>query len=199
MSEHYFTEVQNTSFEPFFITIRTKRIKEFKISSASGIFSLKKLDNGTEVLLNYMQLPDKGNVLDLGCGYGVVGISVLKLNHKLNLTFVDSNSRAIKLTKINLKEHKFRAKTCVSDTFSQIDTETFDLILTNPPYSAGRDVCTNFIKESFNHLNKNGSIQLVCRRQKGGDFLESYMNEVFGNVEIIGQKSGFRLYKSVKE
>ena len=198
MGEHYFSKTQSSSYEPFLITIRPKGQDPFELYSASGVFSLKHLDKGSEVLIRYSQISPDSFVLDLGCGYGVVGISVYKKVSPLNIVFVDSSERAVKLTKKNLTLHKIKAKVKQSNIFSNIDDLSFDVILTNPPYSAGRDVCKQFVTESFAHLNKEGSLQLVCRRQKGGDFFESFMKDIFGNVEVIGQKSGFRVYKSIK-
>jgi 16S rRNA (guanine1207-N2)-methyltransferase len=194
LADHYYSEIQNSPFNPFLITIRNG-LEEFELFSASGIFSLKHLDKGTEVLLKFMDA--SGSVCDLGCGYGVVGITVLRRKLSDTVTFLDANKRAIQLVKRNLELHKFKGQMKVSDVFSKME-DSFDTILTNPPYSAGRAVCLAFIDQSKDHLNKGGSLQLVCRRQKGGDVLEKYMESSFGNVEIIGQKSGFRVYKSVK-
>lgn len=198
MADHYYSEKQESAYNPFLITIRPHGIEPFELYSASGVFSLKHLDKGTEVMLRYAEVPDSGSVLDLGCGYGVVGITLLKRSPNLNLTFVDSSSRAIKLTKKNLELLNLSGEALVSNVCSNLVNKKFDLILTNPPYSAGRKICFTFIEEAFSHLNPNGSLQLICRRQKGGDVLEAHMKEVFGNVCVIGQKSGFRLYKSVK-
>jgi 16S rRNA (guanine1207-N2)-methyltransferase len=193
MAEHYYSENQSSLFNPFLITIRNG-LEEFEMYSASGVFSMKHLDKGTEVLLKYMS--PSGTVCDLGCGYGIVGITVLRRGMSTDVTFIDANRRAIQLVKKNLELHKLQGEHKVSDVFSKVET-SFDTILTNPPYSAGRKVCLAFIDQAKAHLNVNGSLQLVCRRQKGGDFLEKYMGTVFGNVEVIGQKSGFRVYKSV--
>lgn len=199
MGEHYYSEEQSSAYNPFLISIRPHGADEFSLYSASGVFSLKHLDVGTEVLLRYCEVPQTGDICDLGCGYGVVGIYLLKKNSDLNLTFVDSSQRAIMLTKKNLDHCSLSGICKVSNILNQLDGKMFDLILTNPPYSAGRKICFTFIEESFTHLNKLGSFQLVCRRQKGGDVLEAHMKEIFGNVCVIGQKSGFRVYKSIKE
>lgn len=199
MGEHYYSKEQGSAFNPFLIPIRPHGLDAFDLYSASGVFSLKHLDKGTEIMLRYAQVPEEGRVADLGCGYGVVGITILKQFPKLDMTFIDSSERAIKLTRKNLGHCKFKGYAKVSNIFEKLKEKMFDVILTNPPYSAGRKICFSFIDESFNHINPEGSLQLVCRRQKGGDVLEKHMKEIFGNVEVIGQKSGFRLYKSIKE
>lgn len=195
MTEHYFTD-QTSDFSPELITIRLPDIS-FQLYSAAGIFSSQKLDAGTKILLKYMKIPDKAKVLDLGCGYGIVGITVLERYPESTVTFVDTNPRATTLTKMNLKLLKHTGIVLKSNIFSNV-SDKFDVILTNPPYSAGRNVCVSFIKESYDHLIKGGTLQLVCRRRKGGDFLEGIMNDIFGNVSVIGSGSGYRVYCSVR-
>jgi len=194
---HYYSEEQDSKYEPFLIPI-SSRGNNFNIYSASGVFSLKHLDKGTEVMLKFADLTNAKKIADLGCGYGVVGITLLLENPELEVSFFDINKRAIMLTKKNLDLLHLNGYVKKNNIFENI-SESFDLILTNPPYSAGRDVCIEFIEQAFTHLVDGGSLQLVCRRRKGGDFLEKTMGNLFGNVEVIGQKSGFRLYKSVKQ
>lgn len=198
MTDHYFNDERQKPFNPFLIDVKINDLF-FSIYSASGIFSIKHIDKGTEILCKYADLSDSENkkVCDLGCGYGVVGIFVKKTNPDSNIFFIDINKRALRLVEMNLNKEKIQGTIIKSDVLKDVD-DKFDVILTNPPYTAGRDVCFSFIKESFEKLNLNGSLQLVCRRQKGGDVLEKKMKEIFGNVKVIGQKSGFRVYKSVK-
>ncbi|MFT4326426.1 MAG: class I SAM-dependent methyltransferase [Candidatus Woesearchaeota archaeon] len=193
--KHYFSETQDTVYEPFLIPIVARHLS-FEIYSAKSIFSVASLDIGTSVLLKYAEV--SGKILDLGCGYGVVGITLLLEDKTRDLTFVDISDRAIKLTQKNLVYHKLKGTVTKSNVLESV-SETFDTILTNPPYNAGRPICVAFIKQSFEKLNVEGSLQLVCRRRKGGDVLEEEMKKIFGNVSVIGQKSGFRVYKSVKE
>lgn len=84
-----------------------------------------------------------------------------------------------------------------SDLYLEIE-EKFDVILTNPPQTAGREVCYKIIEEGFNHLNENGTLQLVARHNKGGETLQKKMNEIFGNAEKIGKDHGFTVYMARK-
>ena len=110
----------------------------------------------------------------------------------------DINERAIALTKKNLKLNNIKAKTIMSNLFENIKGN-FDIILSNPPQHAGKAICIEIIEQSFTHLNKNGSLQLVVRHQKGGKALSKKMHEIFGNVETIGRKSGYHIYYSEKK
>lgn len=192
----YFDAKQSSKLNQQEIIIKLKN-KEIKLLSASGLFSKDKLDLGTKCLLENYSIGTAKKVLDLGCGYGIVGIFVALENSNIEIYACDTNERAIEFTLKNSKKNKVNIKAVVSNLFEKID-EKFDLILTNPPYVAGRKVCFSFIEESFKHLNENGELQLVARTQKGGKVLEEKMKEIFGNVDVLGKQSGFRVYRSKK-
>ena len=192
---HYYDEEQTSTFAPFLINIHTKK-DSFKIYSASGVFSIKKLDKGSETLINYAQPPNKGSLLDLGCGYGVVGLAIKRLYPALDVTLSDVNERALKLAKKNAEHLQLAVTIKKSDLFTKLGT--YDCIVVNPPYVAGRKLIFSLIEQAKEHLNQEGSLQLVARHQKGGKTLEKKMQEVFGNVTTLGKQAGFRVYKSTK-
>ncbi|MBI5398408.1 class I SAM-dependent methyltransferase [Candidatus Woesearchaeota archaeon] len=169
----------------------------FELFSAKGVFSKRELDPGSRVLIESAVATPGAHVLDLGCGYGVVGISIKKQHPSVNLSLSDVNERALQLTRMNLELHRMKARIIHSDGFSNID-ERFDVILLNPPQSAGKDVCLRLIEESFSHARPGGSLQLVARPSKGGRTLADKMKDVFGNVKVIGRGGGFSVYLSVK-
>ncbi len=164
----------------------------------SGIFSINKVDKGTEVLVTHCQIPNNALVLDLGCGYGAVGIAIAKAHFDARIECCDINMRAVNICKKNIAKNQLtNIKVYHSDIYSKV-RDKFDVILTNPPFSAGRAICYAFIDGAKKHLKLGGSLQLVAPHQKGGKMLEKRMHEVFGNVEIIGKKSGYRVYRSVQ-
>jgi len=137
-------------------------------------------------------------VLDLGCGIGVIGISVKLLYPKTKVLLSDINERAIMLSKKNIENLKLENIDAIkSDIFSDIKKE-FDAILVNPPQTAGKEVCFKIIEESLNHLKEKGLLQLVARHKKGGLSLKEKMLSVFGNVRETAKESGFRVYVSEK-
>lgn len=190
--EHYFSEKQSSEFKIKKIKVHAKNI-EFELYSGSGVFSKDLLDAGSRLLIEKAMV--KGKVLDLGCGYGVVGIAVKKLNPMLDVTLSDINERAIELAKLNAKKHNLNIAVIKSDIFSNID-EKFDTILLNPPQTAGKEICFRMIKESSHHLKKYGFIELVARHNKGGSTYMKYMQEIFGNVNDIAKAGGYRIYLS---
>ena len=171
---------------------------ELTFKSESGIFSVEGIDKGTEVLINFCIIPEKAAVLDLGCGYGAIGVAVAKAHTDCLVECCDINMRAVVLCKKNIVLNDLQnIKAYRSDIFSKV-RDRFDVILTNPPFSAGREVCYKFIEDSANFLKPGGSLQLVSLHQKGGRMLEKKMEEVFGNVEVLERKSGYRVYRSLK-
>jgi len=194
---HYYSERQDSKLNLIKIRIRLENL-DFELYSASGVFSKEKLDKGTEVLIENCILKREWEVLDLGCGIGVVGISVKLLYPETKVLMSDINERAVMLSKKNIEKLKLENIDAIkSDIFSDIKKE-FDAILVNPPQTAGKEVCFKIIEESLNHLKKRGLLQLVARHKKGGVSLKEKMLSVFGNVKETAKESGFRVYVSEK-
>ncbi|MBT7902498.1 class I SAM-dependent methyltransferase [Candidatus Woesearchaeota archaeon] len=200
-TEHYFSKKQTSEFKIDKIIFNLQG-DEFKFCVAPGVFSKNKVDKGTEVLVKNMIIIDGDKVLDLGCGYGVVGVVVKSLNSDCSVVFTDSNERAIILTQKNLRLNKikFRPKDIrVGDMYQKIKPgEQFDTILLNPPQTAGKKVCFAMIEKSKDFLVEGGRLQLVARHSKGGKDLSKKMNLVYGNMREIAKKSGYRVYLSQK-
>jgi len=171
------------------------RQRTFSFFTGSGVFSKDKVDYGTAVLAEYMQISENDLVLDLGCGIGIIGRVVATLT-KERVVLVDVNQRAVELAKKNMKGVE-KAEVFVSDAYEKLEGQMFDVILFNPPQSAGKKLCFQMIADAKNHLHSGGSIQVVARHNKGGETLSQYMKEVYGNVETLCRKGGYRVYKSV--
>ncbi|MDO8661158.1 MAG: methyltransferase, partial [Candidatus Woesearchaeota archaeon] len=137
-------------------------------------------------------------VLDLGCGYGPVGIALVKAHPDLLVVMSDVNARAVKLARKNSAQNKVEIKHITSDGFAHI-IEQFNTILLNPPQTAGKKVCERLIAESKEHLVSGGLLQIVARHNKGGAQLEKFMKELFGNSNQVAKQSGFRVYVSRKD
>ena len=195
-NDHYFSEKPTSAFGLFQISCHL-RGTSFKIFSAPGIFSSKRIDKGTIVLVEYCQIKDKEKMLDLGCGNGAAGISLALSFPHSSFTLVDINERALRVAKKNVLYHKLDNVTVKkSDVYSSLHEETFDVILLNPPQTAGKELCFRMIDESKKHLVPGGSLQLVARHNKGGKSLSAKMQDVFGNVATLAKKSGYHVYMS---
>lgn len=195
-SEHYYTENPTSELVLFKNEFIIKKIrKQISFYSASGVFGIKKVDKGSELLINKAYIKAGQKVLDLGCGYGIIGVSIKLIEPTTEIIFSDINNRALDITKKNLSLNNVQGKVIHSDGFNNIN-EKFDVILLNPPQTAGKDLCLKLIRESKDHLNKKGSLQFVARHKKGGETLAIYMKEVFNNIKELGKGSGFRVYYS---
>lgn len=169
----------------------------FIFNSDSGVFSKTEVDYGTYVLLNVVKDQDiKGKVLDLGCGYGVVSIVLSKL-FDIKATGVDINPRAVNLSKENAKLNKVDVNYFVSDGYSNVE-DKFDEILVNPPIRAGKQVIYKMFNDSYDHLNTNGNLWVVIRKQQGANSAVNEIMSKFNNCQVIEKKKGFWILKAVK-
>ena len=194
MSEHYFSESPTSPEERGLI--RTKlRGFYFEFETSSGVFSHKRVDSGTRLLVESMTLPERGRVLDLGCGIGVVGIVAARLNQALEVWMTDVNSRAVSLAESNTKRNGVKATVRQGSLYEPVGDVKFDLIITNPPMSAGIDAVVNpMIEGAPTHLVANGVFQLVVQSNKGGRTLSGIIDETFGNIEVTSRGGGFRVF-----
>jgi len=194
MAEHYYTKKPKSRIIPNKFTA-VLRGNELVFNTSSGVFSIKKIDRGTEVLIEYCIMEDGWDMLDLACGYGPVGIALAK-KFDINVVMTDINQRAVSLAKKNCIENDLKEIKIVSgDAYDKINSK-FDTILLNPPQTAGKQVCIRMIEEAPEYLKKGGILQLVARHNKGGKSLSKIMENVFGNVRDIAKKSGYRIYVS---
>lgn len=186
-----------------------ERIEEFDVRvfgtpfhfiSASGMFSVGKLDRGAEVLIDNALIATQDTVLDLGCSYGVVGICIAK-HYGAIVTMVDINERAVRYANKNISRNNVTSlcTALVSDGFTRLADKKFKVILFNPPQHAGKELCLRLIGQAKQHLLADGSLQVVARHNVGGQSFEKHMRDTFGNVEVLARKSGYRVYRSVNE
>lgn len=170
------------------------------LNSDLGVFSKDRIDFGSNVLLNSLdELEGVETILDIGCGYGVLGICIAKKYPNKNITMVDVNERCISLTKENINNNKLKNAECfISDVCKNVSS-VYDMVISNPPIRAGKVVVNRVIEEGYQRLAKGGSIWVVIQKKQGGPSLEKRMEEVFGNVETVNKEKGYYIFKSIKE
>lgn len=198
MSEHYFSERPSSIGRKQLISDIIRGVPvEFIVEPS--VFSKNRIDPGTKLLIETIILPEKGLVLDMGAGYGAIGITIAKLNPNLKVYMVDINKRAVKLCKINAKLNNVEDKVMVlqGNLYDPIPKDIyFDAIISNPPYSAGFSIVEALVKGALNRLKSSGTLQIVVR--KGDEKLKEIMNKTFKNVKVIAKKSGYKVLLSVK-
>jgi len=195
--EHYYSEEQTSELRIKKISQNIRGIK-FDFYTSSGVFSKDKIDTGTLALAENMIIGKNSKVMDVGCGIGVLGIVAAKF-FNADVTMTDLNKRAVMLARKNAELNNVKAEIYQGNLYEKIKGSDFDAVVSNPPNTAGKELCFQLIEESKNYLKQNGSLQIVARHNKGGKTLSKKMEEVFGNVKVIAKKSGYFVYLSVKD
>ncbi len=187
---HYFLNDNNlvSDIKPFNININGE---SFTFNTDNGVFSKGELDFGTSLLIkNVLKFSISGDVLDLGCGYGPIGIILSKLT-KSNVTMTDVNKRAIHLTKMNAKKNNVSVTTIESDGYLNINNK-FDYVISNPPIRFGKKVLYKLLIDTKEHLKENGKLIIVVRKEQGALSLIKDMKEYY-NIEILDKSKGFMI------
>ncbi len=160
-----------------------------------SLFSPGALDAGTKAMLSCAQFSAADKVLDLGCGYGVVGIYLARVIGSDRVTLCDVDPAAIRLARLNSKLNQVSGIRIIqSDGLSQIDDTGYTLILSNPPYHADFKVAKHFIEKGFNRLALGGKMLMVTRRKKW--YKEKFIS-VFGGVRMT-EKDGYYVFIAEK-
>jgi len=195
MNEHYYTKEPTSKLRLWKIRARL-RGNELEFWTGTGIFSGKKVDKGSELLANESIIREGWKVLDLGCGYGAIGMAIAKAYPSAKAVMTDINKRAVKVARMNKKLNRLPNVSVVQGDMYEKVSGPFDTILLNPPQTAGKDICLKMIELAPKFLRKGGLLQIVARHKKGGKQLAEKMKAVFGNVREISKKSGYRVYAS---
>jgi len=193
MTQHYFTEKPKSKID--LGIIRTYfRDRLFEFVTASGVFSKTRIDLGTRLLIESMILPEKGCALDLGCGYGSVGIVAAVFSPRLHVVMTDLNERALWLARENAKRNRVEnVEVRKGFLYEPVKDMKFETILSNPPTTAGMKIVLPIIEQAPQHLTKEGLLQIVVRSKISGKRLSTKIEETFGNIKILARKSGYRV------
>ena len=193
MSHYYNKEVSVDSDEK---TLEFRyHDKIIKLISDHGVFSRERVDYGTRVLLDTVHLDDCHSLLDMGCGYGVIGLSIKMVYPDIEIDMVDINERAIALSKKGCAQNGLNVNIYQSDLYEKVNKH-FDAILSNPPIRAGKQVVFAIIEDAYHHLNEEGSLWIVIQKKQGAPSTKKKMNEVFGNCEIVKRDKGYYILRS---
>ena len=188
---HYFKEDKKLNHDI--------RKKEMMINDLSlylytdrGVFSKEKLDYGTYVLLKHIKVEDSmSKIIDMGCGYGPIGLYFAKKYSDKKILMFDINQRAVDLAIQNKALNKIdNAEIKVSYLFEKCDTQA-DLIITNPPIRAGKETIFKLYDQAYEHLNIGGSFYCVIQKKQGAPSTYNKLLELFSNCEVIVKDKGY--------
>ena len=194
--KHYYTENDDLISEPeqFIFNYRGKALT---FVSDNGVFSKKMIDYGSRVLLEAISIDsNKKTLLDVGCGYVTFGIALKSVYPFLEIDMVDVNDRALNLARENLKLNNMSANVYLSNTYDKVENK-YDLIVTNPPIRAGKEIVTKILVESKKYLNLNGEIWVVIQKKQGAPSAKKNLESVFKKVDIVKRDKGYYILRAI--
>src|SRR5213594_1806326 len=199
MGEHYFAQRPKAMRRPEQIRFEV-RGHAFTFRTDAGVFSRGEIDRGTELLLAALEIGPCELILDLGCGYGAIGIVAARLSEGGRIIMTDVNERAVALARKNLGANGVaNAEVRRGSLYEPVTGLAFDQILCNPPIRAGRGVVDRIVAEAPSHLLEGGKLWMVARTRQGADCLRQRMAHAFGTAEIVKRGSGFKVLRATKE
>jgi len=171
----------------------------FVFHSTWGLFSPRNIDEGTLLLLKYLEINPDDDCLDLGCGYGPLGLTMAKLAPDGSTTLVDRDFKAIEYSQKNAELNKIsNVDILLSNGFEQIKDKKFDVVVSNIPAKVGNEMMTLFFHDAMQQLNKNGRIYVVTINGLRG-YIKRVFKDIFGNHKKLKQGKNYTVAMAVKE
>ena len=200
MAEHYYSKNQSVDSKPKFWDFELRNFK-FRFKSDNGVFSKSEVDFGSRVLIDSFEEPSvDGNVLDVGCGYGPIGLTLAKMMPERNIHMVDVNGRALELSRENAHLNQIsNVLVYESDRLLNVEQNGFAAIVTNPPIRAGKQVIFDIYEQSYEKLASGGSLWVVIQKKQGAPSTMDKLESLFGNVEVVAKEKGYFILLSKKD
>ena len=156
----------------------------------------KNIDKGSKLLAKSVEAEKSDTVLDIGCGYGIIGIVISKFVRKVYM--IDINRRAVYLARRNTVLNKCSNVSVMKKDFFEFEIKDFDVIATNPPFRMGKEFVFRMIEKVPDLLKEEGRFYMVVRTKQGAKSYKEKIEEVFGNCETVDRESGYRVLKGIK-
>lgn len=199
MADHYYAS-QPTAAHDRKTWDTVLRGQSYRFVSDAGVFAKGGVDFGSRTLIEAMDIPHDAEVLDVGCGYGPIGLAAARLAAKGHVTMIDVNSRAVELAKENAAVNGVNNITVLeSDLFSALEDRKFDVVLTNPPIRAGKATVHAIFEGAYERLRSGGSLWVVIQKKQGAPSAKEKLESLFSRVEEVTKDKGYRIYRAVKE
>lgn len=201
LSEHYYAAKPTAASrrQTYELAVRGVRLK---LTTDAGVFSKQGLDYGSKALIERMDIPPGSRILDVGCGYGPIGLTAALLAPDGHADLVDVNERAVELARLNADANGIRnASVMLSDGLAEVAGNRYDVILTNPPIRAGKAVVHRIFEESADRLAPGGALWIVIQNKQGAPSARAKLEAVFGEdaVTEIGKDKGYRILKAINK
>ncbi|WP_138420187.1 class I SAM-dependent methyltransferase [Aquibacillus sediminis] len=200
MSEQYFSTNPQSISDPKTWNFVLKGIP-FTFTSDHGVFSRNEVDFGSRLLIETFTEPEiDGGLLDLGCGYGPIGLALAKAFPNREVTLSDVNERALALAKYNANQNNIdNVEFKISDRLQSFQNQCFSAIVTNPPIRAGKNVIFQMFEESYEALTSRGELWVVIQKKQGAPSTKEKLETMFDAVEVVKKDKGYFIIKSIKK
>ena len=193
--EHYYSNSPKVTSRELSIQAKMRGM-EWTFISDAGVFSKTGIDFGTRLLIETIEITDGDTILDLGCGYGVVGVVLGTETPKGTITFTDINERAVMLARKNCQRHQIKnASFFVSDGFRELPNQKFNHIVLNPPIRAGKAKIYSMFDDAAGYLESAGAFWIVIHKKHGADSAIKKLETSYKSVEIVNKKSGYQIIR----
>jgi len=199
VSNHYYSKKPETGSDPVYWDYKL-RGKPFRFKTDRGVFSKKEVDFGSRLLIESFQFDNIGGFfLDVGCGYGPIGLSLAKSFPEAKVHMVDVNERALGLSRENaLLNHIENVEIYESDRLLQVKNIKFQAILTNPPIRAGKKVVHEIFEQSADRLDEFGELWVVIQKKQGAPSAIEKLESLFAQVDVVEKNKGYFIIKAKK-
>ncbi|WP_342542692.1 methyltransferase [Paenisporosarcina sp. FSL H8-0542] len=199
MADHYYSKKPQTESKPKSWSF-TLRGELFHFETDTGVFSKSEVDFGSRVLIDAFVMPaTEGPVLDVGCGYGPIGLSIAKTEADRTIHMVDINERAVQLSRKNAEGNGVQnVRIYESDGLTDVTETDFAAILTNPPIRAGKQTIFRFYLDAYAKLRVGGELWVVIQKKQGAPSTFDRLEGIFGQVEVIDKVRGYWIIKAEK-
>lgn len=194
---HYYTDNSQLASNPRSFDYYFDNEK-FIFTTDNGVFCKENVDYGSYLLIKNTFRQALGNrLLDLGCGWGPVGIIIKRFNPDIEVTAVDVNSRAVQLTNLNAVQNKTLIKACLCTDILTLNL-LFDSIILNPPIRAGKVVIYDLYDKAYHTLSENGSLYIVIQKKQGASSSVNKLSELFKTVTVLDREGGYWVIQAIK-
>lgn len=199
MSDHYYSNQPQSELKTETQTFYIKQ-HSFQFTTGTGVFSKKGLDFGSKTLIEAFEVPEiAGDILDLGCGYGPIGLTIAKENPRRSVMMVDVNERAIGLARQNAGQNDItNVNIFASNGLEQVETSELAAILTNPPIRAGKKLIYKMFADSVSCLAAGGELWIVVQKKQGAPSMYTYLESLFADVKTVERKKGYHIICATK-
>ena len=201
MANHYYTKNPESISQQKHWTYRLKG-NTLSFTSDNGVFSKNTVDFGSELLVESYDIPEqfqKASLLDIGCGYGTMGLAYGKAYPELSIEMIDVNERALVLAQENAKKNGIHnVDIHESNLYDSVKKSQYEIIISNPPIRAGKIVVHTILEKAYDYLAENGQLVIVIQKKQGAPSAQKKMEEVFGNCERIQWNKGYWILVSTK-